>query len=429
MNILLIDNALPSSVFSGKTVRLKNIYGRLAKAWSIFYLRTAEPGARSESEELEIWARETFAHCLRLGPMPTDRLLSKFRNALRLRPWFDVLSKHPELVDQLKKRLHRIITEHDIDLVITLDLEVAFLGEVASSLTPDRGRPFSLPWIQDLGDSTKLQIKRRLSFAEGPREFLKLCWRYIRETKFEKAMIEKAAANLFVAEEDAVAHHQKNLKHEIRNPKQIRISKNIAIPNGVNISYFSRSVVKPVISKDPYVVFTGHMSFLPNQDAAIWFAHRMFPLIRKSIPNLKFKIVGADPSLEVMRLENYDIEVTGQVPDVRPYVTGALAFVCPMRMGSGIKNKVLEALAMEVPVITTPLGISGIANLNRATVYIASSAYEFVDHVESVLRDPLSARQKSKDGREFVEKHYSWEQSLESYRAIFEKTVQMSESK
>ncbi len=130
------------------------------------------------------------------------------------------------------------------------------------------------------------------------------------------------------------------------------------IPNGVNLEYFQASEE----TRDPYaLLFTGNYEYAPNVDAALHLARDLFPRIRERIPDAKLWIVGNAPTPEMEALASDAITVTGRVPDMRTYLERAAVFVCPLRLGAGIKNKVLEALALRLPVIATPLSVDGIA--------------------------------------------------------------------
>ncbi|MBI4430615.1 MAG: glycosyltransferase [Candidatus Omnitrophica bacterium] len=399
MNILLIDSAPPSFPFSGKTVRLKNIYGRLAKDNKI-YLLTASSRSPDEdaAKEIEKWARKTFSGIKALNELSCPALLDRLKTAVRFKPWFDLESKFPKRVDGIKSALRTIVAEWRIELVITLDNEVAQYGAFLSGV---------IPWIQDIGDSMILQTKRQMRLAGNWEKRFKLAWRLMRETRFEKDMADKANATIFVARDDAGLYEGQNGK--------IRV-----IPNGVDTDYFNPAIVEPFKVSQPYVVFTGHMSFRPNQDAAAYFAKSIFPLLKVKMPEIKFVIAGADPAEEVLELgEDPNILVTGKVSDIRPYLAGALAFVCPMRMGSGIKNKILEALAMELPVIATPLAVKGIDHVPSDAVAIASGKDEFMSELTRVLENRLLRKGMGVLGRKFVLENYSWGKTISQYENLF----------
>jgi polysaccharide biosynthesis protein PslH len=398
MKILLIDRALPSSVFSGKTVRLKHIYGRLAKENKIIYLRTAQPLEENESEELERWAQQTFSSCLRMPALPKASLFYKLAALLSGRPWYDLTVKRRNHLPKIVSFLKQIMKDEEVEAVITFDLEVAQYGQLLSQ---------TLPWIQDLGDSMVLQLRRRIRQTTHSKTKLDLMIREFREARFEKEMILKAQKTIFVAQDD-VQLYTRLSKEKIE-----------VVPNGVDADYFNPESVTKLVTNNPYVVFTGHMSFAPNQDAASHFAKDIFPEVRKVYPNLEFKIVGADPSEEVRALSSIPgVEVTGSVPDIRPYLAGAAAFVSAMRMGSGIKNKVLEALAIGLPVICSPLTVAGIAHLSGDLVFSVLSPSDYAKAISKVMKDPSQRMLHKQLCRNFVKKYYSWDRAVGQYKAV-----------
>lgn len=405
MNILLIDRALPASVFSGKTVRLKNIYGRLAKEMNIFFLRTAQVGEEKESEELELWVQTTFQKCLRFSPLAGAKFLPKLLALLGFRPWYDLYSKYPDQLERVRRELQAIVAENEIDLVVTFDNEVAQYGLLLSTMCP---------WIQDVGDSMVLQVKRQAKEVKSFRKRSTLWWRAIRESRLEAEMVSKARATIYVAEDDASVYRS-------RNGRGIEV-----IPNGVDTDYFTREEIVPIRELNPYVVFTGHMSFVPNRETAHFFATEILPIVRRAVPNLGFKIVGADPTVDVCELSKIEgVQVTGRVPDVRPYLAGALAFVCPMRMGCGIKNKLLEAMAMELPIAATPLAVRGIDGIPPSVVRIAEDVTAFSTALIGILKHHTQTGSVNRQARIFVQECYSWQKTLDSYRRLFQNQMEV----
>jgi glycosyltransferase involved in cell wall biosynthesis len=188
------------------------------------------------------------------------------------------------------------------------------------------------------------------------------------------------------------------------------------IPNGVDLEYF-QSESKP---RDPLaLLFTGNYDYAPNVDAALRLATAIFPRVRERLPNAKLWIVGNAPPPELQALESSDITVTGRVEDMRVYLEQAAVFVCPLRLGAGIKNKVLEALAMRCPVIATPLSLDGIAVNDGQEVLIAETDEAFVDVVLSLLGDPAKRERLGANGRALIEARYSWSQVAERYEAVY----------
>ena len=130
------------------------------------------------------------------------------------------------------------------------------------------------------------------------------------------------------------------------------------VPNGVDLAFWRRTAL--TLGRDR-IVFTGAMHYPPNVDAALVLANQVLPLVRRRLPEVSLDIVGRDPAPALLAIaDRPGVRVTGYVPDVRPYLDGASVFAAPLRFGAGIQNKLLEALAMEVPVVASTLAIDGL---------------------------------------------------------------------
>ncbi|MBI1804266.1 MAG: glycosyltransferase [Ignavibacteriae bacterium] len=181
------------------------------------------------------------------------------------------------------------------------------------------------------------------------------------------------------------------------------------VPNGVDVEYFSPSQQRSA-HVHTNIVFTGVFSYYPNEQAALTFSREILPIIRKRIPQIRFTIVGKDPSKRIRRLvEDPHITVTGFVNDVRPYMEKASVIVVPLRIGGGTRLKILEALAMGKPVISTTIGCEGLNVEHRKNVLIADTAEEFAQAVINVLEDSVLANSLGREGRQLVEREYRWE--------------------
>ena len=184
------------------------------------------------------------------------------------------------------------------------------------------------------------------------------------------------------------------------------------ISNGVDCDYFDPAPVRtaPFDTGGANFVFTGTMDYKPNEDAVVWFARAILPVIRRSLPGAVFHIVGASPSAEVLRLGEIDwVRVTGRVADVRPYILHATACVAPLRMARGIQNKVLEAMAMGKAVIVTPEALAGIEAEAGAEVVLARDAAGFAAAAVALARAPDVAARIGQAARRRVEADYGWE--------------------
>jgi len=184
--------------------------------------------------------------------------------------------------------------------------------------------------------------------------------------------------------------------------------------NGVDTEFFSPKHVfdSPYEDNQTSIVFTGAMDYWANADAVIWFSQQVLPALCQQNPQLKFYIVGFKPGDKVKALaESPNIVVTGAVDDVRPYLAHAVVTVAPMRIARGIQNKVLEAMAMEKPVVVSPQGYEGINASNGQELLLAEDENDWIN----VINDLLSGEGGSSMGcaaRKRVVNDYSWQGSL-----------------
>jgi len=186
------------------------------------------------------------------------------------------------------------------------------------------------------------------------------------------------------------------------------------IANGIDLDYWAYQPVP----ESGRLVFTGNMSWPPNEDAAEYFAVEVFPLVRQKVPEAEFWVVGADPSPKVQALGNImGVNVTGTVPDIREWIWRASVYVSPLRFGAGVKNKILEAMALGAPIVATPKSLTGTSLIHGRHSLIAQTAPEIAEAVLKILGNDELRLSLSKNARRRVETDYSWE----SITARFEK--------
>lgn len=192
------------------------------------------------------------------------------------------------------------------------------------------------------------------------------------------------------------------------------------IPNGVELERF------PWHSKDrdqDILLFVGNFEYRPNLDAARLLVERVMPEIWRQRPQAQLQLVGNSPPDWMLNLTDKRVDVTGRAPEVQPYLARATAFVCPLRIGAGMKNKVLEALASGIPLVATPLSVDGVAVEHGQSAIIAE-AKDIAAATLGVLRDEELRQRLSLRGRELVESVYSWEQSATSYERLYDELCQ-----
>jgi sugar transferase (PEP-CTERM/EpsH1 system associated) len=192
----------------------------------------------------------------------------------------------------------------------------------------------------------------------------------------------------------------------------------VPLLNGVDLEVF-----KPI--KQPYdrlkLVFTGVMDYFANVETVLYFCREIFPFIRKEVPGIKFHVIGSNPVKELIDLgkKDKDIVITGYVEKIQPHVQNAAAFVAPMRIARGVQNKILEAMAMGVPVVTNSLGAKGVSAQPGTEILVADNPYDFAMQVVKLINDSGWREQVSKNAREAVEQRYNWSYNLEGLNKTF----------
>lgn len=182
------------------------------------------------------------------------------------------------------------------------------------------------------------------------------------------------------------------------------------VPSGIESEKFSLDPVD--LEKEKHnLVFSGDMSFFQNIDTVRYFAKKIFPLIKKRIKDAKFFIVGKEPVKEVISLAKKDpaIVVTGFVKDMSEYLRNASIFAAPIRTGSGIRTKILEAMACALPVVTTERAKEGLEAENGKNLLIAKTAVEFANHVVDLLNHPQKRVEMGQAGKRLVQEKFQWE--------------------
>lgn len=198
------------------------------------------------------------------------------------------------------------------------------------------------------------------------------------------------------------------------------------VPNGIDLDYFRPL---PMGSQEPdRLIFTGTMDFVPNVDAARWFVNEILPRVEQKRPGVCFEICGRNPTAEVQALGKPGrVEVTGFVPDLRPRLGKAAVYVCPVRIGTGMKNKMSEAMAMAKAIVTTSEGAGGLQGRDGQDYLVADKPDDFAAKVVALLEDSMQRRQMGEAARAFQEKNYSWERTGELMNEVYRRVGGLNE--
>ncbi|MCU0417234.1 MAG: glycosyltransferase [Cytophagaceae bacterium] len=194
------------------------------------------------------------------------------------------------------------------------------------------------------------------------------------------------------------------------------------IPNGVNQSFLE---TQPQESKKFDIIFTGNMGYHPNVVAAKFLVTKVLPLLLLKGLSPKICLAGTSPTKEVLQLAGDYVTVTGFVPDIKPFIATSKICVAPLFSGSGLQNKLLEAMACGIPAITTSLANEALGAIDGETIYIANTAEVFASKIEYLLQHDEVAEEIGKEGKKYIESTYRWEAINTHLEKAFEQLVQV----
>jgi polysaccharide biosynthesis protein PslH len=330
--------------------------------------------------------------------------------SLQLARWKFLAGALANVVSSLPYAVARFQSARQRRLLSAKLKEERFDLVVADFLFPAASLPWELqeashcPWVLFQHNVESMIWRRR---AEGKRGAAALYYQgqLDRMLRFERQASSRFDGVLAVSEEDA-----RVFKEEMQLSNVLGV-----VPTGVDLDYF-QSVPKTA-SAVPTVVFMGSMDWYANVDGVTWFVEVVWPLVQRQMPQAKFVVVGRKPPPEILALatSGRNIEVTGTVPDVRPFLRGADVIVVPLRIGGGTRLKIYEAMAAEVPVVSTRIGAEGLNVVDGRHVLLADSAEDTASQVLKVLRSPLLAAELARNALEEVARPCSWAAAAEIF--------------
>jgi sugar transferase (PEP-CTERM/EpsH1 system associated) len=197
-----------------------------------------------------------------------------------------------------------------------------------------------------------------------------------------------------------------------------------SVPTGVDVDYFTPNGTREVPGR---LVFTGSMDWYPNEDAILHFCEAVWPAIREQVPGVSLTVAGRKPGRRLAAAAAAaGVELTGTVDDIRPHLARGEVYVVPLRIGSGTRLKIFEALAMGKAVVSTGVGAEGLPLTHGEHFVRADQPEEFIRAVVSLLRSPERRRALAAAGRQLVEKRYSWAQAARRFETICEQVLEHS---
>ena len=289
---------------------------------------------------------------------------------------------------------------YDRGMQKVIDKEVAsgkydcIIGYIIRSL-PYLEKHKSIKKIIHLCDAISMMYERRFKEKSNIFDKFKIGIEYLKVKNYEKKACLCTDKQIMISEMD------KNYLS-----KYVDVSNCSIIGLATDIEYY-----KPIdFSKKNKICFVGSMQYIPNSEAAIYFATKVFPLVKKEIPDAKFKIIGANPRKDLFDAvkEINGIEITGRVDDEREYMKDCKVSVSPVNIAGGIQNKILEAMSMGIPVVTTPEGAEGIG-ADENILKVAISEKDFAKKVIDIIKDDSLRNDVATKSREFILNNFSWE--------------------
>jgi sugar transferase (PEP-CTERM/EpsH1 system associated) len=396
MKVLVLDEEFPYPINSGKRTRSFNLYRRLAGQFHIRYVGYGE-GKSAAANALRDAGIEPVA-------VPASVPLKRgFVFYLRLLA--NLMSPLPYIVTSHYSAAYRDAVQDNV-------------AKFQPSLIVCEWTPYAV-YARGLSSIKKLvsthnieaDIWRRYYENETNwirRWYIGRQWRKVE--RFERVALNWVDGALAVSEHDRA-----------RVVGMFPGLRTAVVPNGVDLDYF-RPTPQPVQRR--HLVFTGSMDWRPNQDAAHYFVREILPLLRQARPDIECTFVGRDPPSDIRALARVPgVHITGTVDDVRPYVERAAVYVVPLRIGGGSRLKILEAMAMGRPVVSTTIGAEGIDVTHGLHVLLADNPGGFADSVLQFLNDKALCGRIAAEGRRIVEQSYGWGALADRYGSFIRTVV------
>jgi sugar transferase (PEP-CTERM/EpsH1 system associated) len=378
MQILFVANRIPYPPYRGDKLKIYNLAKQLTKQHELHLITFV-----ADEEE---WKYK--AELEKLYASVTLIKQSKLRSY-----WgciSGIFSKVPFQVlyfknAKFKSALNAVIAQRSFDAIHVQHLRMAqyFIGNKPKTRV-----------ILDLPDAFSLYWKRRLEKATTAFQKIFIKMEHHRLLSYEKHMA-MFDLNLACSKEDI--NYLKS-KHGFEHIQ--------LLSNGVDTSTFKPSEIAPVPKR---ILFTGNMDYAPNIDGAAYFVEEIFPLIEKEIPGVQFIIAGQRPVKKVTDLAKENIQITGFIPKLNEMYATAEVVVSPLRIGAGTQNKVLESMAMGIPVVCTDIGFEGLGIANGEGVFKETTAMGFAKKVIELLNNPELREITGKKATEVIKNKFSWD--------------------
>lgn len=389
MKLLVLLSRVPYPLEKGDKLRAYHLVRRLARNNEIHLFCLSD----THTDPSHIEHLSQFCRHIQVVHISRWSILWKLATALFTRLPFQVAYFHHRAA---QKKIDRVIREWQPDHVLCQLVRT----------TEYVRKYYSLPKTLDYMDTLSKGMERRTETSPFYlRPLLKAETR--RLIRYENLMFDQFDHSVIISAQD---------RDFIYHPNRDRM---VVIPNGVDTRHFS-----PQPQEQRYdLLFTGNMNYPPNIDSVLFLVQRVLPIVRNKRPGTTLLISGVDPSPSVRDLARSDgsISVTGWVKDIRASYAQARIFVAPMQIGTGLQNKLLEAMAMRIPCITSSLANNAVGAPAGEAILIGNTPEEYAEHILRLLNDPAERDRLAIKGYEFVREHFDWDRAADALEGMIRK--------
>lgn len=393
MNILFLTPYLPHAPTTGALSRVYNNIQQVRSKHRVVVLSFLSDREKPYVKETELKVDKLYTVQIE------NRNIGKYHNLLA------TLFGPPHYIsyfmsDKYKKYLTDIVVNERIDLVHIDNFHMAGYAEY-----------IQIPKVIDLIDAETVKIARAAKLAKNIKYKFVAVLQILKIRQYQRNLLPKFDKIMTISEKDASVIRRETGLANIET-----------LEMGVDTEYYYPTGTE---SDSNVVLFTGLMSYLPNDDAMHFFIDNIFEQISREVPQVKLQIVGRNPSAELIYKvkHNKAIDVTGEVDDIRPFFINSNIYICPLRTGSGVRIKLLEAMAMGKAIVTTSIGAEGIRGRDGVEYLVADRPADFAAKVCLLLENEKMRKDLGAAARKCVEEHYSWNARGDQLLALYDSVI------
>jgi glycosyltransferase involved in cell wall biosynthesis len=399
LDLLYLSQFPPSPPRFGAQRRMQGLMAALSARHDITAVALLPPELDAGAAE-----RAMREYCREVVLVPARPWQGASKRLLQLRSLFSTRSYERRFFDVpgLRRVLESLTSRRAFDIV---NVEQPFLAHERLAKAPP-GRPLPLLVLDEHNIEFHLARQQAQDVAGLPRR-IHNARNWPKIEREELGLWRRFDGVTFCSDAD-----------EARARALVPSVRSAVIPNSVDVEYFKPRPHDPR-SDGSTILFFGAINYYPNVDGLLYLLREIWPLIAKSHPRAGLKIVGQHPTPEILAFRGERVEVTGQVEDVRPHLSSAAVAIAPLRIGGGTRFKILEAMAMARPVVSTSLGAEGIEYEAGRHLLLGDDAASFAGAVGRVLDDAQLANRLASEGRALVEARYSWAVAADRLEQFF----------